>query len=139
MKQLSLLFLCLSLLYSCKPNSDDDVSIEIDCPKAEVLVHNRYVDFEPQYCLIKEYKITGNSLRLSIGISGCNFFREFRFIVDEEKSKSLPPQQNAQMVFVPQNCLTYFEFEICFDISDIERPTTLNLPNVAGVKSIEIN
>ena len=139
MKPFSLVFLCLVLLQSCKPNSDDDVSIEIECPKAQIVSTDRFDDFEYQECAITYYKITGNSMRLSLAISGCNFQRNYRFIVDEAKAKSLPPQQRAQLVFEPQACQAFFEYDICFDISAIERPTILKLPNSSGVTSIEIN
>ena len=139
MKHAVLIILLVSSLQSCKVNSDDDVSIEASCPKAEILRTTRYSDVPNSGCLVNDYKIVGNALTLSIGVSGCNFQRNFRFVIDEAKSKSMPPQQNAKMFIEEQSCQAYFEFDICYDISNVERPTVLKLPYKSGVQSIEIN
>ena len=139
MRHFLILLVCIGMFQSCRVKTDDDVSVEIDCPTFEEISHNRYTDFPYQDCKVTDYTIIGNSLRLSLALSGCNFQRNFRFLVDESKSKSMPPQQDAKLVFDPQSCQAFFEFEICFDISGLSRPTVLNLPYTEGIQAIEIN
>lgn len=139
MKKWLPIVLLLLMAQSCKQASDDDVSIEIDCPSAEVLKSDKFDNFPTQAYQIQGHRLVGNSLRLSLALSGCNFQRNFRLVVDEAKAKSLPPQQQARLVFDEQSCQAYFEFEICFDVSKIERPTILIFDTAAGTKRIELN
>lgn len=139
MKLVIPLLILLVGFQSCKQSTDDDVSIEIDCPKAQISSTSAFDNLPSQAFEITNYKVVGNSLRLSLALSGCSFQRNFRFVVDEAKSKSLPPQQNAKLVFDQQSCQAYFEFEICFDVSNIERPTVLKVPTSGGIKRIELN
>ncbi|MFT5723458.1 MAG: hypothetical protein ACI9JN_000571 [Bacteroidia bacterium] len=140
MKNLLIILICFVGVQSCKQSTDDDVSIELDCQKAEIYVHQRFEDLSNDFFELKDYTIIGNTLRLDIKMSGCNFQRNYRLIIDEAISKSLPPQQNAKLTFNQQSCSAIFEFQICFDISNIPRPTDLKLPPAtAGIKTIHIN
>jgi len=139
MKHVLLIIMVFSSLQSCRVKTDDDVSIEFDCPSAEILKSTRYSDLPNSVCTVSDYKLVGNALTVSLGLSGCNFQRRFSLVIDEAKSKSMPPQQNAKLVFDEQACQAFFEFDICFDVSKLDRPTVLNLPYKSGVRSIEIN
>jgi len=139
MKQVIPLLILLLGFQSCKQSTDDDVSIEIECPKAQITSTAAFDNLAAQSFELTGHKLVGNSLRLSLALSNCSFQRNFRLVVDEAKAKSLPPQQQAKLVFDAQSCQAYFEFEICFDVSDIERPTILKLPTSGGIKRIELN
>jgi hypothetical protein len=140
MSRILYIFICLSMLASCNQGTDDDVSIELDCPSLEVLKSDKFKDLDIQTCEIKDYKLTGNSLKLSLSYTGCSVPRVFRLVVDEAKSKSYPPQQNAKLAYEQQSCQATFSFEVCFDVSELERPTVLKFPQTAsGIQSIAIN
>lgn len=139
MRQILFIIIVLLGFQSCKQATDDDVSIEIDCPKAQVNTSTTFNNLPALSFEMTDYKLVGNSLRLSLALSGCSFQRNFRLVVNEAKSKSLPPQQDAKLIFDEQSCQAYFEFEICFDVSEIERPTILKIPTSGGIKSIELN
>ncbi len=124
---------------SCNSANDDDVEVDISsCPPVEIVKRTVFDSNDLQEFELVSHTLTRNTLKITMKVRGCNFQRNFRLLISEEKSKSNPPQQDVKLIFTEQNCNSLFDLTICFDVSSIDRPAVLKFPHDNGVTEIEL-
>ncbi len=145
MRILFIWVLALTTITSCICGGDDcddlNTNIEEHCPDLFITSQSQLDSLTPGNFSLESFRIDhiDQNVKLEISLSGCSFSREYNLFVSEAKAKSLPPQQDAKLVFEEQACDAVFNGVICFDYSKLERPTVLKLQTSTGIESILID
>lgn len=139
-----LLYLPVLLLFSscviCGGDDDDFFMDDpVSCEAVELVTQDSFINQESGEFTLNSINLSGNNIQLGVNLNGCDLNRNFTFFVSKARSKSLPPQQEAILVFEPQVCDANFSTTLCFDVSELERPVDLKFKTPNGVETISLN
>ncbi|MBO6517270.1 MAG: hypothetical protein JJ975_12035 [Bacteroidia bacterium] len=138
----SLIIFALASCSVCGGDDDDPIvtNIKETCPTATFMNHDQLDTLQNgDFHLIGfRYDNVDQNLKLDIGINGCSFERDFNLLISNAESKSMPPQRVAKLVFEEQFCDAAFSGTICFDVSQLNKPTVLKLETRSGTQSVRI-
>lgn len=77
------------------------------------------------YFKVYGYRTAGTLLYMDIGYSGCNRDRDFQLEVSKLQMRSMPPQNNAVLLFEDQACEAFFRDTLCFEMKELGMETIL--------------